>query len=175
MRSGGSSVGDVGSDRQPAGRPHQWRAVGWNSQRGDSSTSDRNLSESAGGRCAKSFGINGEPGGNRTHNPQIKRTAGDRPPLSARCFCLGISEPSLPIRPPVSTGGRPLVCQLVCQRRSRSRFHGRGNPLHAARKIGLESCLDLGCICSRIAARKHEALRDSRSSVRHNVKLPLEG
>jgi hypothetical protein len=65
--------------------------------------------------------INSEPGGNRTHNPQIKRTA----------------------------GGCPLVSQLVCQRRrSHGRFHGHGNPLHAARKIGLESRLDLGCKCS---------------------------
>jgi hypothetical protein len=137
---------------------------------------DRNLSESAGGRCAKSFGISGEPGGNRTHNPQIKRTAGDRPPLSVRCVCLAISDNSLLIRPPVSTGGHPLVCQLVCQRsRSQSRFHGRGNPLHAARKIGLEPRLDLDCIGSRIVARQHDALRDPRPSVRHDVKSPAEG
>jgi hypothetical protein len=56
----------------------------------------------------------GDRGGDRTRGSRIKRTPGDRPPLSARCFSLGIYEISLLIRPPVSTGFRSLVCQLVC-------------------------------------------------------------
>ena len=46
--------------------------------------------------------IRGEPGGNRTPNPQIKRTTGSRPPVSTRCFRFGKPETSLLNRPPVS-------------------------------------------------------------------------
>jgi len=63
---------------------------------------------------AKSFRSSGEPGGNRTHNPQIKRTTGGRPSSSNPCFRSGNPPTSLLIRPRVSTCDRPLVCQIVC-------------------------------------------------------------
>jgi len=69
----------------------------------------------------------GEPGGNRTHNPQIKRTSVARPPVSAWCFPFEKSHASLLIRPPVSACDRPLVCQLVCQVRSLGREHPQGS------------------------------------------------
>jgi hypothetical protein len=64
---------------------------------------------------AKNAKETGDRGGDRTRGPRIKRTIEERPPLSTWCFFLGISEASPLIRPPVSTGSRPLVCQLVCQ------------------------------------------------------------
>src|ERR1700726_3130606 len=72
-------------------------------------------------------------------NPQIKRTAGDRPPLSVRCVCLAISDNSLLIGPPVSTGGHALVCQLVCHPelgRRAATPGGAGDPLFGFRKDG---------------------------------------
>ena len=65
--------------------------------------------------CEDFLGIRGEPGGNRTPNPQIKRTTGSRPPLSTQCCRFGLYETSLLNRPPVSARIHPLVCQLVCQ------------------------------------------------------------
>jgi hypothetical protein len=95
--------------------------------------------------------INREPRASRTHDQQIM----------------------IPVNPVVDVA--KCVSVSVSATRSHSRFHTRGNPLHAASKIGLESRLDLGCIRSRIVTRKHDALRNSRSSVRHDVKSPLEG
>ncbi len=59
--------------------------------------------------------LENEPPRNRTENPQIVRTNGDCPPVSRRCFHVAAAGGSLVVRPPVSTGDRPLVCQLVCQ------------------------------------------------------------
>ena len=86
----------------------------------DAPATSRNLSATEATAVAasgggKSFVFSGEPGGNRTPNPQIKRTTGSRPPLSTGCFPFVIPETSLLDRPPVSTCGHPLVCRIVCQ------------------------------------------------------------
>ena len=72
----------------------------------------------------------GDRGGDRTRGPRIKRTAGDRPPRSTRCFSLGTSGHSPLVRPPVSTGCRRLVCQLVChpEAERRAAIVGAGDP-----------------------------------------------
>ena len=58
----------------------------------------------------------GEPGGNRTHNPQIKKTTGDCPRPSSAYFYFGDSAHERLIRPPISADGLWLVCQIVCHR-----------------------------------------------------------
>lgn len=61
----------------------------------------------------KLLGIRGEPDGNRTRNPQIERTAGPRPRLSTWGCRFVVPETTQLDRQPVSTGGRPLVCQAA--------------------------------------------------------------
>lgn len=47
--------------------------------------------------------------------PTDKRTGGQYPPVSDPYFGVELSGVRLPIRPPVSYYGYPVVCQIVCQ------------------------------------------------------------
>ena len=59
--------------------------------------------------------FSGEPGGNRTFNPQIKRSRGECPPSIAGSFSLGKPSIWCSLRLANSARVRPFGCQIGCQ------------------------------------------------------------